>query len=64
MASYIKWQTTEIGKDINPSELVKRVIAAGAKRVVVTSPVFTVISDTTVAQCSGKSISYGGLEDD
>lgn len=64
VASYIKWQTTEIGKDINPSELVKRVIAAGAKRVVVTSPVFAVISDTTVAQCSGKSISYGGLEDD
>lgn len=61
---YVTWQTTEIGKDINPSELIKRVVAAGAKRVEVTTPVFTAVAETEVAQCSKKTITYGGLEDD
>lgn len=68
---YIEWQTTEIGKDINPSELIKRVITAGAKRVTITSPTFTTVGDTSVAQIalngSGNpdvTITYGGLEDD
>lgn len=64
ITDYIAWQTTEIGKDINPSELIRRVVAAGAKRVTVTSPVFTAVSATEVAQCTGKTITYGGLEDD
>lgn len=64
VAKYITWQTTEIGKDINPSELIKRVVAAGAKRVEVTAPVFTTVAATEVAQCSDPQILYGGLEDD
>ena len=68
---YIVWQTSEIGKDINPSELIKRVIAAGAKRVTVTSPTFTTVADTEVAQVAldgggdpDVTVTYGGLEDD
>jgi len=67
---YITWQTTEIGKDINPSELIKRVIAAGAKRVTVTAPVFTTVAETEVAQVAMNgsdpdvTVTYGGLEDD
>ena len=61
---YVKWQTTEIGKDINPSELIMRVKAAGAKRVEVTSPVFETVSDTEVAQIEDFTVNYGGLEDD
>ena len=61
---YIKWQTTEIGKDINPSELIKRVVAAGAKRVTVSSPVFTAVPETAVAHLGTKAVTYGGLEDD
>jgi len=64
VADYIKWQTTEIGKDINPSELVKRVVAAGAKRVEVATPIFTAVQDAEVAQCTGQTVNYGGLEDD
>lgn len=64
VAKYITWQTTEIGKDINPSELIKRVVAAGAKRVVVTAPVFTAVAATEVAQLSAQDVTYGGLEDD
>lgn len=61
---YVKWQTTEIGKDINPSELIMRVKAAGAKRVEVTSPVFEKVTDTEVAQITDFTVNYGGLEDD
>lgn len=64
VSDYITWQTTEIGKDINPSELIKRVVAAGAKRVVMTAPAFTTVSATEIAQCSGNTVTYGGLEDD
>ena len=61
---YVTWQTTEIGKDINPSELISRVVKAGAKRVEVTSPVFTRVGGEQVAQCTSKTVNYGGLEDD
>lgn len=64
VTDYIAWQTTAIGKDVNPSELIKRVVAAGAKRVVMTAPVFTTVSETEIAQCSGHTVTYGGLEDD
>ena len=61
---YVAWQTTEIDRDITPDELVRRIIAAGAKRVELTAPAFTVVNDTEVAQCSSRSVNYGGLEDD
>ena len=63
---YRLWQTARIGRDINPSELIRQVIVAGAKRVEVTSPTFKAIPDTSVAQCAETDvkITYGGLEDD
>ena len=61
---YIRWQTYSIGRDINPSELTKRVVEAGAKRVEVKSPVFAAVPVTTVARLSEKTVKYGGLEDD
>ena len=64
VAEYITWQTTEIGKDINPSELIKRVVAAGAKRVNVNFPTFLTVSETAIGQCTGQTVNYGGLEDD
>lgn len=62
--AYNRWQTTEIGRDINPSELIRRIREAGAKRPVVTSPGFTPVGDTEVAQLGSLKITYGGLEDD
>ena len=64
IAEYIQWQTCTIGKDINPSELIKRIVAAGAKRVDVASPVFTVTPDTSAARVGKQTISYGGIEND
>lgn len=61
---YNTWQTEKIGRDINPSYLIQKIMEAGAKRVVVDSPVFTVLERTTIAQTGTVSITYGGLEDD
>lgn len=61
---YIIWQTSAIGRDLNPDELIKRVVAAGAKRVEVVSPVYTPITGQQVSAMTEKSVTYGGLEDD
>lgn len=61
---YVAWQTGTIGLDINPSELVRRVMDAGAKRVVITYPVHTAVGDTAVARLGTKTVNYGGLESD
>lgn len=64
IASYVLWQRSRIGRDINPDELIQRVKAAGAKRVVISSPTYTAVNDASVAVCSSQTITYGGLEDD
>lgn len=63
ITDYKEWQRY-IGRDINPSELIKRIIAAGAKRVELTSPAFTVIDDSHVPKINTETLTYGGLEDD
>ena len=70
VTDYIKWQSGKVGRDIIPSELIRRIMEAGAKRVTVTSPIFTVVKDgrkedgyqVELAQCTGKTITYGGVE--
>ncbi|RDY27132.1 baseplate assembly protein [Lachnotalea glycerini] len=62
--SYIDWQKAVIGRDINPSFLISKIMNAGAKRVEISNPLFTAIPDTSIANNKGKSITYGGLEDD
>ncbi|MCD8364785.1 MAG: baseplate J/gp47 family protein [Clostridiales bacterium] len=61
---YIEWQTCTIGRDINPSVLIQKMMDAGAKRVEVTSPVFTVVPESTVARVGSRAVTYGGVEDD
>lgn len=61
---YVIWQRSKIGRDINPSQLIQMVVAAGAKRAEVTLPVFQVIGKANVAKLSDKVVTYGGLEDD
>ncbi|MCL6479552.1 MAG: baseplate J/gp47 family protein [Peptococcaceae bacterium] len=58
------WQQSRLGRDINPSELIARVMKAGARRVNVESPVFTQITASQVAQVGTVTVTYGGLEDD
>ena len=61
---YILWQRNRMGRDINPDMLRNKIIGAGAKRVEVVSPEFTVIDSDSVAVVIAKQVSYGGLEND
>jgi phage-related baseplate assembly protein len=64
VATYQLWQKSKIGRDINTDYLQYLVYAAGAKRVVITSPTFTTLEDTQVALEGTVTITYGGLEDE
>lgn len=62
--SFAVWQRS-IGRDINPSKLTALVMAAGAKRVNIKTPVYSTISSAACAKLSGSpTITYGGIEDD
>lgn len=64
LTDYKDWQCVKIGRDINPDELRGLMKQAGVKRVDITQPAFTVLTDSQVAQCQGVTLTYGGLEDD
>lgn len=59
---YIEWQKRRLGRDINPSKLISELVKAGAKRVEVVSPQFTVLKDNEVGHVNIKKIIYKGLE--
>lgn len=62
---YISWQKQRIGRDINPDQLRRMVISAGAKRLDIRSPDFRRISRRSIAlPAADVSIVYGGIEDD
>ena len=61
---YKEWQCSIIGRDINPSYLIGKIMGAGAKRVEITSPVQTTLADTEVAVTSNVNVVYGGIEND
>ena len=56
------WQKSKLGRDVNPSELIRRIMDAGAKRVVVTAPAYAVVSETQVAVAKTTNVSLGGME--
>ncbi|MBQ7577221.1 MAG: hypothetical protein IJT21_03020 [Synergistaceae bacterium] len=57
------WQKSKLGRDLNPSELNHRMIAAGAKRTEIISPDFQVLAEYQVAIMTTKNLILGGLED-
>lgn len=57
---YILWQTSKMGRDINPSYLVQMMMEAGAKRVEVRQPTFKAINDITVGKLTTKTVLNGG----
>lgn len=62
--TYLNWQKTKIGRDINPDALTEFVRAAGGKRVVIQSPAYTPIPETSIAIERTVEFVYGGIEDD
>lgn len=69
---YVIWQRSVMGRDINPSELIRRVMEAGAKRVNVTAPAYTAVKNGSqtdgfaveIAVLGSKTVTYGGVEDE
>ena len=62
--TYKAWQSSAIGRDINPSYLIGKIMTAGAKRVTVTSPAYKAIANTEIARLRNVTINYGGIEND
>jgi phage-related baseplate assembly protein len=59
---YEIWQCSKLGRAITPDNLISRIYAAGAYRVVVTAPVYTEIGENEVAKRIGaRNLVYGGL---
>lgn len=63
VADYELWQKSRLGRDINPSELIYLIRAAGVKRVEIREPVYIITSPAQIAIAEKKSVVFGGLED-
>ena len=61
---YILWQRSRIGRDIDPSELIRIVKNAGASRVAVVSPQHTSVDDLNIAVARTIDVGFGGIEDE
>lgn len=61
---YEQWQSSQIGRDLLPDKLVSLMVAAGAKRVPITSPVYTQTSADSICQCTETTLTFGGVESD
>jgi len=64
VTAYIEWQREKLGRDINPDQLVSRLIQAGVKRSAITTPTLQAVLATDVAFADNVTVNYGGLEDD
>lgn len=62
--SYVAWQTSKMGRDINPSCFNALIMQSGIKRAEIISPVFTRVEKGNVAVLGDCSITFGGIEDD
>ena len=61
--AYKKWQR-QLGRDINPTELIARIRNAGAKRAAVVAPEYLAVEGKQLPKLSSAQVTYGGLEDD
>jgi phage-related baseplate assembly protein len=59
--SYITWQKSKLGRDIDPSKLYQMMVDAGASRVQVTSPTLTTVESGHVATCGTKTVTFAGV---
>lgn len=62
-SDWAAWQRAKLGRDINPSELTRRLVAAGAKRVEIASPVFRALDFNQLAVMTDCALTFGGMED-
>ena len=62
VTNYKLWQTECIGRAINPDELRRRMLNAGAVRINLTAPVYTALTAEKVAQFTATTVTYKGAE--
>lgn len=60
MEEYKEWQTSQIGRPINPDYLRKLLMNAGAARVEITSPTYTEIAENQIARVTTTNLTYSG----
>jgi phage-related baseplate assembly protein len=64
VSEFVLWQKSKLGRDLDPSKLVNLMVAAGAKKVVATSPSITVIDNASIAQAGTISVKFQGVDDE
>ena len=62
--SYELWQTSKMGRDINPSYFYAILMDSGIKRADIKKPVFTEIPKGSVAVLKKCTVTFGGVEDE
>ena len=62
--NYILWQTSKMGRDINPSYFNAMLMESGIKRAEITAPAFTEIAKGSVAVVNNCNVTFGGVEDE
>nr|WP_315101251.1 baseplate J/gp47 family protein [uncultured Catonella sp.] len=62
--NYILWQTSKMGRDINPSYFSAMLMESRIKRVEITTPVFKQIPKGSVAVIRNCNVTFGGMEDE
>lgn len=64
VSEYIQWQKAKLGRDINPNELIRKLLDVGVKRVNITSPIYQPIEYNNVAIAADVSVGFGGFENE
>lgn len=62
--NYILWQTSKMGRDINPSYFSAMLMESRIKRIEITTPVFKQIPKGSVAVIRNCNVTFGGMEDE
>lgn len=62
--NYILWQSSKMGRDVNPSYFNAMLMESGIKRVEITKPAFTRIPKGSVAVIKNCIVNFGGVEDE
>ena len=63
VASYVSWQGEKIGRDLNRDELIKRMIVAGAKRVELELPNYSILANYQIAKNNEVNMIFAGYEE-
>lgn len=61
---YVKWQQKKLGRNIDPSELIYLLRAAGARRIKVMEPAYMEVAKNEIASIKNVTINFGGWEDE